>query len=451
MRKTLQTALVLLASCTLTTAQVISTVAGKSTGGFSGDGGLATAAELNGPEMVFFDAGGNYYVPDENNGSVRMVNPSGIISTVVGHGVSGYSGDGGLATAAELSNPIGVAVDGAGKIYVSDMSNERIRMVNTSGIITALAGNGSPGFSGDGGQATAAEVNTPRFITLDATSANLYIADQGNNRVRKINLSTGIISTIAGTGVGGYGGDGGQATAAQLNQPYGVTFNQSGELLIADQGNSRIRKIDLSGNISTVAGNGTAGYSGDGGQATAAELNGPSGITVGPAGDLMISDTYGQRVRFVSHWNGVITTIAGNGTAGYTGDGGQATTAEIHFPSGIGCDAAGNLYVAVWGNNAVRKITNSDVNTGFAAVQNENGISIYPNPASNEINIAFVSYKGDVLLSLYNVMGQEVYNKVIKDNNVATIPVSSLSNGIYLVKVSMADGQVVTKKVEVNR
>jgi sugar lactone lactonase YvrE len=222
---------------------------------------------------------------------------TGIITTVAGNGIPGYSGDGGPATSASLSGPSGVVVDATGNLLIADSSNYRIRRVDAStGIITTVAGNGIRGFSGDGGPATSASLS-PIGVAVDATG-NLFIADTGNHRIRRVDESTGIITTVAGNGIRGFSGDGGPATSASLNYPTGVAVDGSGNLFIADAANNRIRWVDAStGIITTVAGNGMPDYSGDGGPATSASLNGPSGVVVDAAGNLFIADNDNKRIR----------------------------------------------------------------------------------------------------------------------------------------------------------
>jgi sugar lactone lactonase YvrE len=274
------------------------------------------------------------------------------ISTVVGNGTSGYSGDGGPATSAALNQPFGIAFDASGNLYIADQYNCLIREVS-GGIITTIAGNtsGAPncGYSGDGGPATSAQLNLPTGVTLDS-SGNLYIVDYGNCVVRKVNGGT--ITTIAGSASGcGYSGDGGPATSAQLQGPVGLTLDSSGNLYIADTYNCLIREVS-GGVITTVAGNSSGapncGYSGDGGPATSAQLNDTYGIAIDSAGNLYIADEVNCLVREVS--GGIITAIAGN-TSGvpncwYTGDGAPATTFNLSFPQGITPDPSGNLYIA---------------------------------------------------------------------------------------------------------
>ena len=320
------------------------------------------------------------FIVDNINNVVRQITTStGIITTIAGNGYNaglhsgGFSGDGGQATAAEFFEPANMVFDATGNIYISDVSNNRIRMINTTGVISTIAGSSTLGsFGGDGGQATAANLYYPSGLIFDATG-NLYIADGANNRIRKINTS-GIITTIVGTGTAGYSGDGGQGTAAELSNPYGVIFDATGNLYISDFGNNRIRKVNTSGIITTIAGTGTSRFSGDGGQATAAKIFHPSGITFDVSGNLYISDEGNSRIRTVNT-SGIITTIIGTGTAGYSGDEGQATVAEVNATLGITFDVSGNLYIADQGNNRIRKVTPSPTSTSTITPYN---VSVSP-------------------------------------------------------------------------
>jgi sugar lactone lactonase YvrE len=337
---------------------LITSVAGDgpfgTVGGFSGDGGAATNAGLNNPIAVALDGAGDVFVADLYNGRIRKVDTNGIITTVAGIGPFGYSGDGGTATNANLSYACDVAVDGCGNLFIADLYNYRIREVGTNGIITTVAGNGMQGFSGDGGAATNAELNYAGGVAVD-NAGNLFIADSSNNRIRRVDTN-GIIRTVAGNGTAGYSGDGGAATNAQLSGPGSVAWGAAGNLYIADGANQRIRMVDANGIITTVAGNGTVGYAGDGGAATNAELNSPANVAVDSAGNLFISDFWNYRVRKVDS-NGIMTTVAGNGTyPAYSGDGGAATNAVVNGPRGLALDSARNLFIADYYNNLVRRV-----------------------------------------------------------------------------------------------
>jgi sugar lactone lactonase YvrE len=284
------------------------------------------------------------------------INP-GLINTVAGNGTPGYSGDDGAATSAQLNGPSRVAVDSSGNLFIADTGNNVIReVVRATGNIITVAGNGTAGYSGDGGSATSAQLNAPFGLAVDA-SGDLFIADAGNNVIREVIQATGIIITVAGNGTAGYSGDGAAATSAQLNNPCGVTVDANGNVFIADTGNNVIREVvQTTGNIITVAGNGTAGYSGDGGPATSAQLNTPYDVAVDHNGNLFIADTGNYCIREVVQSTGNIITVAGNGTAGYSGDGGAATSAQLNLPVSIAVDASGNLFIADAGNNCVREV-----------------------------------------------------------------------------------------------
>jgi sugar lactone lactonase YvrE len=333
-------------------------VAGNGLAGFSGDGGRATAARLNTPNGVASDAAGNVYIADYSNHRVRRVDPGGTVVTVAGTGSPGFGGDGGPATAALLNGPMSLALDAAGNLYIADTYNQRIRKVDTSGIITTVAGSGSRGFGGDGGAATAAQLKDPGAVAVDA-SGTLYIADTNNYRVRRVVGAT--ISTYAGSGVRAYGGDGGAATAALLGTGYGLAVDAGG-LYIAEPDNHRIRRVSA-GIITTFAGNGIAGFGGDGGLAASASLNQPTGVTADGAGNVYVADTANSRLRRVS--GGIISTVAGNGSPGFGGDGAGAASAQLSFPAGVAFDSAGNLFIADSFNHRVRRVSGAGVITTY--------------------------------------------------------------------------------------
>ena len=340
----------------VTRHSIITTIAGNGVAGGSGDNGPATRATLNTPASLAIDAAGNVFVADAFNHRIRKISPSGDITTLVGTGEAGADGDGGPAADARLRLPLGVAVDSAGTLYIADTYNHRIRKVTAEGIISTIAGTGVSGFSGDGGLGTAALLASPTGIAV-ASDGTLYIADTRNHRVRKLTVD-GTITTVAGTGAAGYNGDGGPATLARLNNPRGVAVSADGKLYIVDRENRRIRMVDADGLISTVAGTGSSGFNGDRGQATQATLRAPYGIAVDPQGNLFIADTFNHRVRKVTP-DGSISTVAGSDQFGFSGDGWAAGFATLHYPLGLAVDIAGNLYVADSFNHRIRKVWTS--------------------------------------------------------------------------------------------
>ena len=331
---------------------LIHTLAGSGLYGYAGDGGAGNAALLNTPMAVAIDPTGNVYLVDLYNARIRMVSSSGTISTVAGTGAIYYSGDGGAAQNAIMNGPLSVASSATGT-YIADTANQRVRQVSLSGTISTVAGNGTPGFGGDGSTATSAELLYPGAVAVDA-SGFLYIADTGNQRVRKV--VNGNINTVAGTGTEGYSGDGGAANKATLNAPSGLVIDSAGDIYIADFGNNVVREVSAGGTITTVAGNGSQGYSGDGGLATAAQLSGPTGLALDSAGNLYIADSGNHVVRMVNS-QGNISTYAGNGVLGYAGDGSLAINAQLSTPTGLAFDSSGNLYVSDSGLNVIRLVT----------------------------------------------------------------------------------------------
>lgn len=362
----------------------IQTVAGSGAGvgyngDYNGDNIAATSAQLDYPPSVTLDSAGNLYIADTYNNRIRKVS-NGIITTVAGDGTFGYNGDGIPATSAQLSVPSGAAVDSAGNLYFADAYNNRIRKVSTSGVITTVAGTGIAGYNGDHIPAASAQLNFPQSVALDS-AGNLYIAEYSNNRVRKVSTS-GMISTVAGTGTPGYNGDGIPAAAAQLSHPESVAVDSDGNVYIADWGNYRVRKVYTFGGVSrrmrrrgyitTIAGTGTSGYNGENILATGAQLLYPQSVAVDSAHNVFIGDS--ARIRKVSSADGRITTVAGNGNSGYNGDNIPAITAEVRDPNALAVDSANNLYVTEYNNERVRKISAS---TGLITTLAGTGVNGY--------------------------------------------------------------------------
>ncbi|HEV2446758.1 MAG TPA: IPT/TIG domain-containing protein, partial [Candidatus Sulfopaludibacter sp.] len=361
----------------ISAAGVFTTAAGNGLASYSGDGATAAAAQLNAAGGVAVDPAGNVYLADTLNHRVRKIAPSGVITTVAGTGVAGYSGDGGSAANAQINGPVGVAADAFGDVFIADTGNNRIRKVTNTGIIYTVAGNGNAGFFGDGGLGPFAALHAPQGVAVDA-AGNIYIADTANQRVRMA-TPTLTIQTIAGSGLAGFSGDGAPAINAQLNSPAAVALDSAGNVYIADRDNGRIRMVNSAGVISTFAGGGSANGIGDGGPAAAAQLASPQGLAVNGAGALFISDTGHNRIREVFP-NGAIITLAGTGTCCYSGDGGPAAAAEIDAPLSLALDSAGNLYLADSGNSAVRAIQQANITPSITAVVN--AASELPGPVS---------------------------------------------------------------------
>lgn len=354
----------------ITPAGMISTIAGTGINGYSGDGGPATQAQISDVRQIALDAAGDLYLADTNNFVVRKIDSAGIISSVAGDPSApfGFLGEGGPATAAQLGFLQGVAVDASGNLYIGD-GYSHVRKVDTAGIINTIAGNGQSGSTGDGGPGTAAALGS--VLTLQLNGGTLYIGSFAS--VWSLDLSTDTIHLLAGaSGVTGFGGDGGSAYSAAVNQPEGLALDSQGNLFVADAGNNRVREI-AAGTIATVAG----GYIGDGHKGTEASLDFASlgnHITFDASGNLYIADVSNHRIRKLST-KGVISTIAGNGTSGYSGDGGPATSAQLFGPSSVAVDSTGNIFIADTGNGVVRKV---DTAGNITTLNVQNSITFYP-------------------------------------------------------------------------
>ena len=362
----------------------ISTVAGSGVCCASPDGGAATGVWLT-INAVAVDSPGNIYIAEGQR--VRKVNTAGIITTYAGDNTIGFSGDGGPATSAKV-DPAGLAMDSSGNLYIVDSLNQRVRKVDANGIITTIAGNGSSGFSGDGGPATNAQLGDPRSVAVDS-SGNVYIADTSNLRIRKVDTA-GIITTVAGNGNVQAAGDGGPATSASFDRPVAVAVDGVGNLYLAD--GRRIRKVDTAGIISTVAGTAQLGFTGDGGPAAGSRLSGIQAMAVDRAGNLYIADSNNQRIRKVDT-SGNINTVAGNGAPGTMaplGDGGPATSASLRNPLDVAFDGAGNFYIADAGHNRIRKVSAGAAAPGISATPTSLTFSFTAGgsaPASQTLNV----------------------------------------------------------------
>ncbi len=420
----------------------ISTFAGTGVDGFSGDGGLAVNAELELATAMVFDSTGTFYFADSFNGRIRTVAPNGIINTIVGNGIIAYSGDGGPALGAQLGQPFGVALGPDGSIYVASTYNHTVRKVSTSGIISTFAGSGYSGFSGDSGPAAAATLNQPNSIAIDG-SGNIFISDSQNFRVRRVDAITGVITTVAGNGSFIESGDGLQARFAGLSPPRAIAFDTGGNLLIGGD-SGRVRKIGVNGIITTVAGNGNIGDSGDGGPATGAQIHYASGLASDGAGGFYIFEGFSFRVRHVTA-NGNIATVAGNGNYGFSGDGGQATAAQFAQPNSGLLDAAGNLFIVDGSNYRIRKVaTNGVVTTaagngtqtyaGDGVAANSTGMGFPSGIAMDPVSGALLIIDGDSgVIRVLTAIGGKPVLLASKSHNSAFPP--GLVGGIYNVTV----------------
>jgi uncharacterized protein (TIGR03437 family) len=330
----------------------ISTIAGSGRLQFGGAGGPGTSAQLVLPQFVVVDTAGNVLVSDAYYSQVFSIAPNGTIKVIAGTGTAGFSGGGGPAISAQLNAPAGLALDSAGNLYIADQGNNRVRKVTPAGIITSIAGNGNPGVSGDGGLATAAAIGAAQHLAFD-TAGNLYISQPNDNVVRVISPA-GTINTFAGNGKPGFAGDGGPAVNAMFSEPDGLGVDGVGNVYVADRQNDRIRKINPQGTITTVAGSPKQGFSGDGGPATSATLSEPESVALASDGTLYIADTNNFRIRTVNLTTGIIRTVAGGGTSYLDG---AASQAELEFPFGISFDSQGNLIMALIYGRQVRKLT----------------------------------------------------------------------------------------------
>jgi sugar lactone lactonase YvrE len=425
--------LVFLLFCTyLTQSQTITTVAGDGSSGFSGDGGLATTAQLNLPFNLTFDKSDNIFIADTYNNSIRKIDSkSGIITTVVGTADK--------RQVSELKTPTGLTFDNYNNLFIADLANLRIRKVNLdTGSAITLVGQKSekevPNIN--------ASLGGPFSVVFDK-KGNLYISINGDSKVSKVEFYTGKISTVAGTGEAGFTGDGDLAKNAQLANPTGLALDGKGNLFIADTGNERIRKVDLNtGIITTIAGTGETGFKGDGDLAKNARLANPLGLAIDKKGDLFVVDRGNNRVRKIDMSSGVISTVAGTGEAGFSGDGSLATKAKLANPTGLAFNKEGDLFVVDRGNNRIRKISglSSTSNDEVALAAN---VLVYPNPSTDKITVELKNNLELKKVSLFDTAGKQVKVKMT-DN---TLNVAKLPRGIYVLRVATSKGNIEQKIV----
>lgn len=423
-------------------AQLITTYAGGGTA--SGDGGLATAAVIFSPNGGAFDNEGNYYFVEVLGNKVRKVNNSGIITTIAGTGSAGYNGDGGLADTSKLNTPGSVVCDSIGNIFIADVGNNRIRKIDKfTGQISTVAGNGINGFAIEGEMATASALRHPNDMCFDK-KANLYISDADNFRILKVDGS-GVISVYAGNGVMGDNGDGGAATNAQLSIPRSIVIDKQGNLFIADwTNNNKVRKVNVLGTITTVVGTGDVLYNGENVPGTSAHIN-PVKLVTDDYGNLFIADYYNNIVRVLDS-KGLLNTIAGNTVAGFSGDGGLATAASLHGPSSITLDTCGNLYISEVTNARIRKVTFPACHyLSFNNLEVPNiTIAMSPNPTTSTFTITSPTPISSI--ALHNAVGQVVLWQRVAGKE-AVLDVAALPAGVYVVRVTDASGGVAVRRV----
>ena len=427
MKKLLLTSYLLAFVCG-THAQVIVTAVG---GGFGGDGGPALGAALGTPFGVALDDSGNLYICEFSNSRIRKVTTGygGIITTIAGNGMAGYSGDGGLGIYAQINGGIDVAVDRHGNVYIADAGNGCIRKVTPEDTITTIAGTGVAGYNGDSIPATAAQLNGPVGVTLDSIG-NLYIVDGSNYRIRKVDTS-GIITTIVGTGVAGFAADGSMADTAKLDASGAIRIDKSGNLFFAD--NVRIRKMDTAGIITTIAGTGISGSTGDSGMATLAEIV-PSGIALDSVGNIYIAEGAANRVRKITT-DGIINTIAGTGFTGYSGDYGNPLLAEFRGVSGIVVSNTGDIFVSDEGNQVVRLVTKHPLSIHNCSCVRQD-LNVFPNPSNSICTIQVNTPASEQAeITITNINGTEVCKFVTATNQPYNIK-PDWPTGFYIINAA---------------
>ncbi|MBX2905456.1 MAG: T9SS type A sorting domain-containing protein [Taibaiella sp.] len=430
----------------ITTAhsQVIVTVAGTGGAGFGGDGGPATSAHILTPYGVTVDKNGELYICDIGNRRIRKVTPAyeGVISTVAGNGTAGFSGDGFAAIYAQMDGAWDVALDFRGNVYFADGGNNRVRKISTSGIVTTYAGTGVASYNGDGIPATSANLNGPTSVCTDDTG-NVYIVDRLNNRIRKVD-TFGLITTIVGNGTVGFSPDGGKADTASVKEIWFARVDRGGFLFFCD--NYRLRKINAMGQLVTIAGNGTEGDAGDGGPAIAAELK-ISAIALDTSGNAYIACGSSNKVRRVSK-DGIINTVAGSGLAGYYGDGGNPLSAKLNGCSGVAVSVNGDIFISDLANHRIRMVTMRSVGLTEAVKENV-AMEIYPNPAQEIVTIMLRSSNDiDAEASITTLDGKVVDTFCLRTNTPVTIT-TGWPTGTYTLSIT-ADGKVYNRTFSIN-
>jgi sugar lactone lactonase YvrE len=439
---------------TLVKAQAgfITTVAGDGIAGFAGDGQPATNAKIDTIGYTAVDDSGNIYISDAQNNRIRKIYArTGEMATIAGNGFPGWTGDYGAATLAEVYYPFGIAVDHNFNVYFCDNGNGVIRKINQStGIITTIAGTGNGGNTGNGGKADTATFDDCVDIAVDG-AGNLYISDDVAGCVRIILASNNMIYQYAGNNTAGYSGDGSAATAAQLNKPLGIAVDNSGNLYIADWMNYVIRKVNTSGTISTVAGiAGNNAYNNASGNATAVPLSSPTGVACDKNGFVYVADAGDNVVRRINVNTNYDLVVAGDTGAGFSGDNVLATTTELNYPFTVSLDTNSNIYIGDLLNFRIREV--GAVPTAVPQISNSGRFAIYPNPVNNTLNIQFsASYtSGKNTFEIVDITGRTItsFDRTVNSGNIIPVDVSALSGGMYFIKVSNNTSSQVLKFIK---
>lgn len=425
---------------------IITTIAGNGITQYIGDGWPATSYSLAQPTGLCMDKSGDIYETDYAESRIRRLDTHDTLYTYAGIGVPGYTGDGGPASTATFANPTGVAMDTAGNLYITEEYNHIVRKITrATGIVSTICGTGVAGYAGDGGSAMTAMLNQPAGLCLDK-AGNIYIADKNNNRIRKIDALTGTITSFAGIGSAGYSGDGGPANTTKLAYPMSVCADTANNIYIADNANHRIRRVDAAtGTITTVTGMGGQAYTGDEGQAIYARISEPNCVHMSKRGNLYISD-YGNNVIRVITPDGIIHTVAGSGLFGYSGDGGPALSATFQRPTAICTDNQENLYIADGENSAIRKVT--PVYTGITISPSLKTASIYPNPANTRLCIAGLSPTARTNVKIINALGVTIIEKT--DFFGQPIELTAIAPGLYILSIQ-SENEIRIEKLIIQR
>jgi sugar lactone lactonase YvrE len=426
---------------------IITTIAGNGITQYIGDGAPATHFSLGGPAGICLDKKGNIYIANLYTARISKLAHDTLSTIVDTTGESGYSGNGGKADTAMITNPNSICMDTSGNLYITDLFYHVIRKVTVSGFITTICGVGSSGFSGDGGPGLMANIDRPHGLCTDR-AGNLYIADYGNHRIRKLNLRTGIITTVAGTGVNGFSGENGLATSMNLSFPNSVCADAGGNVYFSEYGNNRVRRIDAAtGQLNTIAGNGSQAFAGDGDLAINASLNQPNSVFMDNKGYLYISDNGNYVIRVITPL-GLIMTVAGNGEYDYSGDGGLAHNASFKGLTSICVDSTGYIYIADGDVSVVRKV--SPISFAHVGVPQVSGsaLTIYPNPSSEgKFTICLATEQTGAGIMVFNNIGRCIYNNVFSGKQ-TEINLAGKAPGSYYIQVSSLKG-IATSKVVV--